>query len=156
MQQPLTQIRINYKDYPECMFAMIAAYLPDYEANLLRTATGEVLFRHTNKDGHTYKNGLLHSYNDKPALIEGTRQEWYKNGVRHRDGDLPAVIDGKRREWYINGWLHRENDLPAIINRNYRSWWLNGMRHRLGSPAYISLKSKEWWENDVFILRERV
>jgi hypothetical protein len=133
MQQPIeTQIKINYKDYPECMFAMLSAFMIPEEGDDLRRVSGNVVFKSQDNQGRTYKNGLLHSFNDEP------------------------IIDGENSRWYKDGMLHREGDLPAIINRNYRSWWLNGRRHRIGRPAYINLNSMEWWENGVFIRRERV
>ena len=60
---------IDYKEYPEFMFAMIASYLTEDEADVLRPATGEVIFRHIDEKGNTYKNGLLHSYDDNPAFF---------------------------------------------------------------------------------------
>jgi hypothetical protein len=63
----------------------------------------------------TYKDGLLHSYDDKPALVKGSRQEWYRDGVRHRDGDLPAVASLYSNEWWVNGKRHREGDKPSVI-----------------------------------------
>jgi hypothetical protein len=36
-----TQIKINYKEYPECMFAMIAAFLPKDEGDELRRVSGQ-------------------------------------------------------------------------------------------------------------------
>ena len=41
-----TQIKINYKEYPEFMFAMISAYLPVKEASIVSKLAGDVLFRH--------------------------------------------------------------------------------------------------------------
>jgi len=110
-----TQIRINYKEYPECMFAMIAAFLPSEEGDYLRYVSGKVFYRSKDANGNTYRNGLLHSYNDKPALVNGMRQEWYKNGKKHREHDKPAIIDQNIQEWFKNGMCHREGDLPAVI-----------------------------------------
>jgi len=95
----MSLININYKEYPECMFAMIAAFLPPDEGHVLRRVAGKVVFKSEDKDGNTYRNGLLHSFDDMPALRIGSQQEWYKNGKRHRDGDKPALIDKKRQEW---------------------------------------------------------
>jgi hypothetical protein len=82
---------INYKEYPECMFAVIAAFLPSNEGDDLRRVAGDVVFKHETQ-GCTYKNGVLHSYNDKPALDIENTQKWCKDGVLHREGDLPAFI----------------------------------------------------------------
>ena len=70
------QIQIKYQEYPECMFAMIDAY----EGHEVRLAAGKVVFRHTDEYGNTYKNGVLHSYDDKPAVDRGKVKEWYKDG----------------------------------------------------------------------------
>ncbi len=91
--------RLNYKDYPEFMFAMIAAYLPSSEGYYLRLVAGSVVFRSVDKNGYTYKNGELHSYNDLPAVISGDRKVWYRDDKCHREGDLPAIINGARQEW---------------------------------------------------------
>ena len=141
-----TLLKINYKDYPEFMFAMIAAYLPEHDGVYLRKVAGEVVFRH-DKDGSTYKNGVLHSYNDDPAIINEYIQ-WYKNGKRHREGDLPAVISEYIEEWWMNGKRHREGDKPAVISGDRQEWYKNGKLHREGDlPAVISGDRQEWWMN---------
>jgi len=150
---------VNYKDYPECMFAIISAYLPSYEGNDIRWAAGKVVFRHIDKYGNTYKNGLHHSYEDKPALVEeyldeeGHRLVWYKDGDIHRDGDLPAVIDIDRQEWYKDGKRHREGDKPAWISRDTHQWFENDELHRLGDkPCYIGFTAGyyQWKVNGSF------
>ena len=142
------KFKINYKDYPEYMFAIIAAYLPESEGRDLRREAGSVVFRHEDLDGWTYKNGVLHSYNDKPAIISGHRQEWYKNGKLHREGDLPAVISGDYQAWYKYGELHREGELPAFISGHYLLWYKYGKLHREGDlPAIISKYKQEWYKN---------
>jgi len=163
-------------DYPEFMFAMIAAYLPTREGYDLRRVAGDVVFRH-DKDGCTYKNGVLHSYDDQPALVTEKEKIWYLNGERHRDCDLPAVIekdgtkqwwrygklhrdDGKaaiiytdydESLWYKNGVLHRDYDLPAAIYLGgTEGWYKNGKKHRDGDlPAYVEGESyKQWYKDD--------
>ena len=123
--------QINYKEYPECMFAMIAAYLPPEEGHDIRKAAGKVVFRHSDKEGRTYKNGVLHSYEDKPAVIDVYFKNWCKNGKLHREGDFPAIIDGENyKVWYKNGYVYREANLPAFINGNLM-WYINGEKiHR--------------------------
>lgn len=91
-----TLSKINYREY---MFAIISAFLPGNEGNDLRRISGSLVFRHEDKNGYTYMNGLLHSYDDKPATINKEKQLWYKNGKRHREGDLPAVINGHIMRW---------------------------------------------------------
>jgi hypothetical protein len=85
------------------MFAMLAAFLPVEEGDDLRRVAGHVVFRSEN-DGMTYKNGVLHSFNDEPAVVNGRDDKvWYKDGVLHREGDLPAVIHGNYKGFYNNG-----------------------------------------------------
>ena len=116
-------IKIDYRDYPEFMFAIICAYLPELEGRDLRRVAGDVVFRHTDKFGNTYKNGVLHSYDDRPALVQGDIEKWYKDGELHRYGDLPAVNKrDKIFEWWVNGRLHREADEPAVIDKNGEEW----------------------------------
>jgi len=162
-----TQIRIKYQEYPEYMFAMIAAYIPAEEGDDLRRVSGKVVFRHEDENGNTYKNGLLHSYNDKPALIEPVTNNkiWFKDGKRHRDNDRPAVETIKKQEWYKDGQLHREGDFPAVINFNFsripwisgrvvsQEWYINGNRHRESGPAVIDnlLGITEYWIEGQFI-----
>jgi hypothetical protein len=69
------EFKIDYREY---MFAMIASYLPSREGDDLRRIAGKVVFRHRDNDGNTYKNGLLHSYNDLPAVINGHIQLEHK------------------------------------------------------------------------------
>ena len=124
-------MKINYKEYPEYMFAMIAAFLPKNEGHDLRLIAGNVVFRSEDKDGRTYKNGLLHSYDDMPAISLDNYKVWYKNGKIHREGDMPAIVRGDfYKEWYKNGLLHREGDLPAIISRYGNEWWKDGNLQR--------------------------
>ena len=55
---------------------------------------------------NTYdENGLLHSFNDEPAVITSHVKQWYKNGKLHRDGKLPAVeYENGDVKYYINGF----------------------------------------------------
>ena len=153
--------KINYKEYPESMFAVIAAFLQPYEGDEVRLAAGSVGFRSQDAIGRTYRNGLLHSYDDNPAAISDVllTQFWYKNGKRHREGDLPAVYSRTNSEWYENGKRHREGGLPAVVFMGrdlfspggYNEWWVNGVRHREGGlPALQAQNGRsEWWVNGV-------
>ena len=145
--EKVTLSKLDYRDYPEFMFAIVAAYLPSSEGDDLRRVAGDVVFRHEGKYGRTYKNGVLHSYNDEPAYYCFFYQLWYRDGKRHRDGDLPAIINGNNKEWYRDGKRHRDGDLPAFISDdNKQIWYKNGIRHRDGDkPAYIYGKYKQWW-----------
>jgi antitoxin component YwqK of YwqJK toxin-antitoxin module len=173
--------KINYKEYPEFMFAMIASFLPSYEGKYLRKVAGNVVFKSQDKEGRTYKNGLLHSYDDKPAVnytghqiwynngqihrehdkpasVKGSRKIWYNNGRVHREGDNPAVIDGVHQEWYKNGYLHREGDNPAIMDGIlFVKYYKNGFLHRDNNePAVIDSPQYEWWVNGVFIKDQNI
>jgi hypothetical protein len=114
-------------NYPEFMFAIIAAYLHPSEGHDLRRVAGDVVFRHQNKHCDTYKNGAFHSYNDHPALIIENYKAWCFNGMPHRDYDRPAVIYRDKQEWWKKVKRNREGDSPAI---HTKLWWKNGLIHR--------------------------
>lgn len=125
----------------------------------------------TEKYKITYENGLLHSFNDKPAYIELdeyiidklSREEWYENGLLHRDNNEPALICYKerRKEWYTRGVLNRDGDEPAIIvyeKQDFKQvkeevWVVNGIKTRNGDePAVIKYikgipTEKQWLLN---------
>jgi antitoxin component YwqK of YwqJK toxin-antitoxin module len=153
-----TLSEIHYKQYPEFMFAMIAAYLPKREGHDLRRVAGKVVFRHVDTDGNTYKNGVLHSYNDEPAIVNGQRSEWYKDGKLHRDGDLPAIISTDRQQWCRNGSFHRDGDLPAVIGEgNLQYWYKYGKLHREGDlPAVIHGNYKGFYKNGVPLYKDNM
>ena len=131
MSSTTTQMKINYKEYPECMFAMIAAFMEGDDGDDLRRVAGSVFFRSTDSNGCTYRNGLLHSYDDQPSNSMNDQKTWHKDGNLHREGDLPAVIEGDRQIWYKDGNLHRDGDLPAVINGYEKQWWKNGEQIKL-------------------------
>jgi hypothetical protein len=143
---------MDYKDYPQCMFAMLSAFLPIEEGHDLRRAAGGVFFRSTDQDGNTYRNGVLHSFNDEPTIQkeEGKYKAWYKNGQLHREGDLPAITRSEpdTQWWYKNGQLHRDGDLPAIVYRSGELFWYKeGHLHRDGDkPAVITPNDQEWYQ----------
>lgn len=166
----MSEIGINYRHYPECM---LAAFLPPSEGVELRRVAGNVVFKSVDKNGNTYKNGALHSYDDQPALsfsiinyyewdrdgilhrdgdkpawVHNMCQKWYLNGKLHREGDQPAIIDGDNIAWYKNVELHREGDLPAMIyNKNLLKWYKNGKLHREGDqPAVIDGDYTGWFK----------
>jgi hypothetical protein len=157
--------------FPEFIFAEICSLLGDCpEGDLLRKYCGNTTVRDDIK-GSTYRNGLLHSYGDKPAEIRYDRfAVWYKNGKVHRDGDLPAYVDLKHPEtylkWYKNGKIHRDGDLPAVIENSKKKgrigdvsvlreniieiWYKNGLTHREGDlPAYTEGKTRKWFYKGV-------
>jgi len=141
--------------FPEFIFAEIASMLgKGPEGDLLRKYCGNTTVR-DNIKGSTYRNGVLHSYQDKPAEISyGHYGLWYKNGKLHRDGDLPAYVDLKHPEtfctWYKNGKIHRDGDLPALIEGDRKVWYKNGVKHRDGDlPGYIEGKTQKWYVRGV-------
>ena len=154
-----TTIKINYKEYPEYMFAIIAAYLPESEGDDLRRVSGKVVFRH-DKDGCTYKNGVLHSFNDYPARInQNGMMYWYVNGQLHRNGDLPAIVSPNTsnyyRAWYKKGRCHRDNDLPAIkYSDGTDEWYSNGKLHRENNlPSVIGGDGYCAWQKNGILIR---
>ena len=148
--------------YPEYVFAMVSGFLGECrEGDLLRKFTGSVSFRHE-KNSSTYKNGLLHSYNDQPATITITHfqtiEKWYKDGKLHRENDLPAIKSSiGNQQWYKNGVLHRDGDKPASISTICgirKVYYKNGMVHRDDDkPAVVehcnNTRDMEWWKNGI-------
>jgi len=90
----------------------------------------------------SYKNGILHSIDDKPAVFKdfGEEQYFYKDGVLHRDNDKPAYINRDRIKYYVNGKLHRAHDNPASYTTNKYSrivspeYYKNGTKY---TPQYV-------------------
>lgn len=138
--------------HPEFLFAIVASYLTPEEGRELRKYTGSVTYRYS-KNGNTYKNGVLHSFEDNPATETPICKTWYKDGMRHREGDLPAVIyntNEGHKEWCKNGLLHRDGDLPAVERGNYKAWYKNGLLHREGDlPAVVDSDRQIWCVNGV-------
>lgn len=118
--------------------------------------------------------GLLHSYNDKPALVLKNKKgqvlkvAWYKHGLYHRECK-PALIKITRRYnnngislniitcYYKDGWLHSYNDKPAIIDREQEVqrfvWYTNGLHIRHKKPALVIkkngvIKYQQWTTNE--------
>ena len=111
-------------------------------------------------DKFTFKNNILHSFDDQPAIqrkygifyinnnhlllhtyldynIMNTSNQynvniWYTNGNIHRDNlSEPAYIDCQKNIWYVDGQIHRDNDLPAMVYHDYKMiWYNNGKIHR--------------------------
>ena len=148
--QDKNKVRLN-----PALYALISTYVPEHSELLTKLSEGFIIKE--TRNGRTYANGVLHSFNDEPAIDNDEEKWWYKNGRRHRDNDLPAVIwaDGGK-EWYQNGKLHRgssragDNDLPAVINADgSKTWFRNGERHRDNDlPAVVWSEGQEWWQND--------
>jgi len=139
--------------FPEFVFAEISSFLGEGpEGDFLRKFTGNCGVRDDIK-GSTYRNGVLHSYDDKPAEIRYNRfAVWYRNGKKHREGDKPAYIDLKHSEtyskWFWNGKIHRDGDKPAVIENTKQIWYKNGVIHRENDlPALIDGETQKWYIN---------
>jgi hypothetical protein len=130
--------------------ALVATFLDGKEGNFFRKATGDVEIKEV-RNGCTYKNGSLHSFNDQPAVSNNEMQGWYKDGLLHREGDLPALIEhsfSTVTSYYINGKLHRDGDMPAVEGFEFSQWFRNGLLHRDGDlPAVVDNFQYEWWVN---------
>ena len=111
----------------------------------------------SNGNNYCYKNGVLHSENDRPAVETNTCKKWMKGGLLHRDNDLPAIDDTLYgvRYWYNTGLLDRENDLPAIeYNNGSKHWYKKGLKHRdndLPASIYLPEDIQIWYNNNVFV-----
>jgi len=105
------------------------------------------------------KEGVLHRDNDLPAIETINCKKWMKEGVLHRDNDLPAIDDTLYgvKYWYNSGKLHRENDLPAIVHIDgSKHWYKNGLRHReneMPASIYPNEDISEWYNYNIFVKR---
>lgn len=123
----------------------------DYFRDLAKSAA--VVYKKHCNFGRTlcYKNGVLHSMFDKPAVSSFGRYEWWCEGKRHRDNDKPAIAfksaDTSHKEWWFAGKLHRDGS-PAIehigVEESYLNtdftlnvWYRHGVIHKNDSPAII-------------------
>ena len=72
------------------LYALISTFVPEH-SKILTELAGGLLIKEI-RDGNTYGNGVLHSFNDEPAEILFGTQKWYKHGLLYRDNDLPTII----------------------------------------------------------------
>ncbi len=62
---------------------------------------------------YTTLNGLLHSFDDKPAEVTKEKMMWFKNGRLHRDNGKAAVVlktsqnEWKDASWFVEGCVKR-------------------------------------------------
>ena len=71
--------------------------------------------------------------------------------VLHSIQDKPAVICNGTKEWYRYGKLHRML-LPAVMYTNGDvEYWVDGKRHRLDGPAVIFGNKQYWFKDGEFI-----
>ncbi len=93
-------------------------------------------------DSYWYKNGILHSENDKPAVVgQNGNQYWFRDGKSHRGGDKPAVMyQNGDQYWFKDGYLHREDGKPAIVCQNGDlRWYKDGYPCRENGKPIISI-----------------
>ena len=130
------------------LYALISTYVPEHFSTLTELAGG-LLIKEI-RDGNTYANGVLHSFNDEPAKSTTYYKSWWQYG--RRDNDLPAMVwDDESQMWLQHGEIHRDNDLPAIISHSgTKKWYRYGNLHRDNDlPSIIySDGSQEWHQND--------
>ena len=97
-------------------------------------------------EGATSRNGLLHSFDDKPAAIypDGTIR-YCTDGLMDRESG-PALVTTEFCKWYRNGIQRRDNDLPSCEwTDGDREWTFDtGKRGRAaGGPAFITNNGEE-------------
>lgn len=119
-------------------------YMSTYcSKNYTHIDTRSFYFKGIGTEWHTFE-GLLHSYNDNPALIDYQGDKinleiWCRNGVITRNGDKPAV-----KSYYPNGKIKMED------------WIIKGKYYRIGAPASIdyysdeSIKAYHWMINNLY------
>ena len=126
---------------PREMYAEISRWLLDDDddlSSIIRLLAGKVIVR-DDKEGRTYGNGLLHSFDDNPAVIyPNGHKRWYQNGKIHRGNDLPAIVyaDGEKC-WYQHDKIHRDNGPARIYADGTQIWYFNDKIHRDYGPAII-------------------
>jgi len=87
-------------------------------------------------------DGLLHSDDDKPAVIRKGVQEWYYKGMRHRIGGPAIVRSDGSEEWYENDERHRL-DGPAILRANgSKEWYVYGIHCSKNNELYSTYGKK--------------
>lgn len=87
--------------------------IPTLLTNAIMKGKCRKIMKASNYTRVTLKNGLLHSFNNLPA-IEWTNgiKCWYKNGSFHREDNLPAIERPTGKNcWYKNGiFLYMEKE----------------------------------------------
>lgn len=90
-----------------------------------------------------YKDGKLHSYDDRPIYTIYSRI-WYKEGIIHRDIGPARISHNGAECHYENGKLRSSNDIPAVTHPNGSEVYImNDKIHRDNDkPAVILVKHK--------------
>ena len=92
------------------------------------------------KEGTTYKlNGKLHRATGPARILRDGTREWFWMGLLHSYNDKPAIIsgDGRTKKWYFCGLLHRSVG-PSITSDEVTKYFFMGLLHRVGGPAVLS------------------
>jgi hypothetical protein len=100
----------------ESVCAIMSTYLGDsQEGDMCRKYSGKCEIK-DEIEGKTYINGLLHSFDDKPAMIGSTGTKyWYYKGKQHREEGKPAVEYADGSMLYFNmGVLVRIINVPEF------------------------------------------
>ena len=131
---------------PKEMYAEISRWLlNEPSSNIIRLFAGKVIIKDI-RNGETYANGLLHSFNDEPAVIQNGKRVWYHHSKIHRDNDLPAIIFANGDQcWCIHGKIHRYNGPAVVCINGELQWYQNDMRHRDNGPAMICANGSRIW-----------
>ena len=142
---------------PDFINAITASYLVnDICGNELRKWCNGIIIKDM-RNGDTYKNGALHSFDGEPARIRKTYKEWFKDDKLHND-DSPAkieIIAGRLIEYYYsNGILHRD-DGPAYIEyciegKYYDDYFRNNELKKDISTInkrHFNICSERWFQN---------
>jgi hypothetical protein len=106
--------------------------------------------KQTNKYNIYFKDGIIHSPNDYPAIVIKTINEF------ERFKQTYSVLKDKTFKggfvaWLDNGIFDRKNDLPAIVYGNGdKEWYSNGVLDRKDKPAILYSNGKEeFYENGI-------
>jgi hypothetical protein len=107
-----------------------------------------------------FKNNVLHSFNDLPAIKRKYGMSGFhinhnildSNIYKSSDNNQIIIPQHRFNVWYTDGQIHRDNDLPAITYFNGSKWanlWIkNGLNHRDNElPAYIDHRQSIWYYN---------
>lgn len=144
------------EELPECVHAIIASYCSDLKhREYFSLLSGNVGLK-TEKDGKTYRNGLLHSFDDNPAWSCEDMKIWYHKGKRHRDSGPAIIYANGTEEWWKHGKPHRDHDLPAVKTTDgLLAWYQDGKCHRDNNqPSWIFQHQKKWFCHGTLIMSE--
>lgn len=105
---------------------MIKKILEQLPEDLQSTSKNNLIIKES-KD----KQGSLHSFNDKPAVVfkDGT-EIWYKHGLIHRLNGYARIDRNGEKYYFIDGKLIDPKDFFNIAKkyRNYQSLIFNIIR----------------------------